>query len=135
MIENIERINDYKPEVMFEKTIWENIENDTFSLAKVLNNGDIETPSYQIRGKRIGYYKMNQDKEITLVIQLSTALKEMKKTLPNYAISEDTLKIKLQSEGKIKVNPSKAITISVVIILIKDKLIEILLKNFINLLF
>ena len=112
LLDNIERISSYKPDVIFEKTLWEMIENGMFSLRKVLNNGELETPRYDDRGKVIGYYTQDNHNEINLVIQLSTALREMKKTIENFATSEDTLRAKLLREKKIKVNPSKKVSLN-----------------------
>ena len=112
LLDNIERISSYKPDVIFEKTLWEMIENGTFSLRRVLNNTELETPRYDDRGKVVGYYTQDNHNEINLVIQLSTALREMKKTIENFATSEDTLRAKLLREKKIKVNPSKKVSLN-----------------------
>ncbi len=112
LLDNIERISSYKPDVIFEQTLWELIENGTFTLRKVLYNGDLEIPSTYDRGKVVGYYTQDVLNRINLVIQFSTALREMKKTVDNFATSEDTLKAKLLREGKIKVNPSKKVSLN-----------------------
>lgn len=111
MLDNIERISSYKPDIVFENMLWEMLDNGTFSLRRILHSGEIETPAYTDRGKVVGYYTQDPLKNITLVIQLSTALREMKRMVENFATSEDTLKTKLQRDKKIKVNPSKKISL------------------------
>ncbi len=112
LLDNIERISSYKSEVVFEQSLWEMLENGTFSLTKVLPNGDYDSFSINYKSKNIGYYSEDKSGNINLVLQLSSALREMKKVIPNFAISEDTLKIKLMNDNKIKVNPSKKVSLN-----------------------
>lgn len=111
LLDNIERINSYKPEVKFDRALWEKIEDGTFILRKVLKGGEVEGKPHR-RSKVIGYYSNDITGNITLVIQLSTALKEIRRTIENFTISEDTLTKKLLHDKKIKVNPSKKFSLN-----------------------
>ncbi len=110
ILDNIERISTYKSEVVFENDLWELLENGTFNLKEVLHSGSYGA-SLNSSSKCIGYYSGGRN-NLTLVIQISTALREMKRMIPNFAISEDTLKIKLMNDNKIKVNPSKKVSLN-----------------------
>ena len=110
LYENIERINSYKPEIIFETRLWELIEDGTFYLERIFPNGDRNIPNG--RSKMVGYYSMDESKNIKIILQLSTILREIKGRTENFAISEDTIKTKLLNEKKIKTNPSGRFSIN-----------------------
>ena len=101
MKENIDRINNYKPEVVFEQGFWDLVQNGTLSLRRVNRLGKLEVPSIDEMGKNVGYYTVDGQK-VRIIIQLTNALREMRGRVENFAISEDALRAKLLKEGKIK---------------------------------
>lgn len=105
--DNIDRIAKLKQEVLLEQNLFELIEDGTFRLEKVLSNGEAEFPNIADRGKKVGAYTINSKGEYKVVIQLSTAIREMRKILPQLKSSEDTIKTKLIQDGKITLPPSK----------------------------
>lgn len=104
MKENIDRINNYKPEIIFETAFWDLVQNGTFSLRRLDRNGKFEILPLK-EGKVVGFYTKDTD-DIRIIIQLTTAVKEMRGRVENFAISEDALKSKLLKEGKIKTTGS-----------------------------
>ena len=111
LLDNIERISSYKPDIIFERTLWEMVENGTFALSKVSQSGKVDDKLYK-GSKIVGYYTQDTFGNVNLIIQLSKALREMKKSIDNFAISEDTLKKKLLHDKKINVNPSKKFSLN-----------------------
>src|ERR1035437_3532401 len=103
-LENIKRISEYRPDEVFESTLWEMIENGTFILSEVDRNGNLG-PCYSPE-KVIGYFTKGLNEEPRLIINIKAALRELIKRLPNFSISADTLIAKLKTDGKITLNPS-----------------------------
>lgn len=104
LLENIKRISDFRPDAVFESALWEMLENGTFTLQKVLNNGNLSPVDYS--SIVVGHYYINPNNDPRLVINIRTALRELIKRIPNFSISADTLISKFKTDGKIAVNPS-----------------------------
>jgi len=99
MVENYELIEEYKPEVLFEKYLWELIEN------KILVLRDVDSEFGDSRSARdyVGEFQII-DNKITVVIKISMALKEINNYLRNQGtvkISNSTLLSILHKAGKI----------------------------------
>ena len=108
--ENIDRINSYKPEIIFETRLWEMLEDGTFYLERISPDGGRTIPNG--RSKLIGHYTIDESKNVKIILQLSTIIREIKGRTENFAISEDTLRIKLLNEKKIKTTPSGRFSIN-----------------------
>jgi energy-coupling factor transporter ATP-binding protein EcfA2 len=84
MVQNYRLIEEYKPEVLFEKYLWELIENKNL----VLRNIHSEFGDSRSAKDYIGEYLIVNN-QITVVIKVSMALKEIN----NYLRSQGTIKI------------------------------------------
>ena len=86
------------------------LEDGTFYLERISPDGGRTIPNG--RSKLIGHYSIDESKNVKIILQLSTIIREIKGRTENFAISEDTLRIKLLNEKKIKTTPSGRFSIN-----------------------